>query len=346
MILGQNRRIVMGLLHYLDVLIGYALAMAILATLIATFAGMWLTALRTHTQHLRSALATAIGNVQGLTPEEGKTLAAGVLMDRLVKARAAWPGRSDPTDGDSVIGKVVRWFRGYASETVHREELALMLLRKAADGDAVALKAVAADAAAAGQSASGLLRSVEATILAEESAGPELPAHVWRMRALAAHVPALSSQIFTHFDNLMDRVEDNVAASGKVVSLIAAAAFLCWYPVDSLDMVKRLSRDSVLRARAVSVAGEVNQSPAAGQGAELREAGRELKGLFGDVLDRAVAPGIPDVRPGVVITWAMVGMGSPFWLGVLNRLLGLRSLVAQRGSEQRTLRDQDQRVVK
>ncbi len=66
-------------------------------------------------------------------------------------------------------------------------------------------------------------------------------------------------------------------------------------------------------------------------------------GLFGDfnsgkrLFDQGVNPG------GVFATWMMVSLGAPFWLGVLEKLLGLRSLMSQKASDQRAWREQDQR---
>lgn len=356
----------MGVLHYLDVMIGYALAMAILATLIGTFAGVFLTAFRTHTRHLRSAVATAIQNVQGMTPEQGAALAQTLLSDRTVKARAPWTSLPDPMEWP-LVGWLVRFARGFAPETIHREELALLILRKAAAGDTTALAMLPG-----GASANDLLRRVERSILLEEKADPAAPAQVWRMRALAAHVPDLASQLFTHFDNLMDRMEDNVRSSGKVVSALAAAVFLYFAPVDSLNILNRLSADAELRKELVSAASELtpakpvdtalseDEKKAARQVALDRARKKiETAGLFGEVhwkrlrkptwddwmpLDRKELV-LPDINLGVLITWAMVSMGAPFWLGALNKLLGLRSLVAQRGDQQRTLRDRDQRAA-
>jgi len=329
--------------------------MAILATLVGAAAGAWLAVWRTRSRHMQSALATAFQNIDGMDVGASQMLAAEVLSDRLVKARAPWRSVPDPMEWP-VVGVVVRMARGFVSETIHREELALLVLRKAAQGDVPALTALnlaVRTGWTAAAEAGERLRHVERAMLAAEVDAPSQPAQVWRTRALQAVVPELAAQLFAHYDNLMDRVEDNVVASGKVASMVAAAMFLYFAPVDSVAMLNRLSRDAKLRGEVVAAAVEVKAAaPAeAGQALEKARAKLEDAGLFGEVNLGGVplqwpAGGLtlrwPDLRPGVLITWAMVSMGGPFWLGLLNRLLGLRSVVAQRGGEQRALRRQEQ----
>jgi hypothetical protein len=123
----------MNFLHYLDVIIGYAVAMAVLATLIGAAAATWIALIRTRTRHLRGGLATLVEQL-GVKGEQCQQLAQEIMMDRMVKARAIWASLTDPTDWGSVPGQLVRFLRGFAAEPMQREELALILLRKAARG--------------------------------------------------------------------------------------------------------------------------------------------------------------------------------------------------------------------
>jgi hypothetical protein len=177
-----------------------------------------------------------------------------------------------------------------------------------------------------------LLTKVENAILRQEVENPTLPAYTWRTKALAEHVPQLAAPLFSHFDNLMDRVEDNVRASGKAGSVVFAALFLCFYPVDSFEIINRLSVSGELRQKVVAAApGLVSD----GQDWQVTAS------LFGDSLERAHWDYERFLTPGVLLTWVMVSLGAPFWLGQITRLLGLRSEIARRMQEERSLRDRD-----
>jgi hypothetical protein len=320
----------MNFLHYLDVIIGYAVAMAVLATLIGAAAATWIALIRTRTRHLRGGLATLVEQL-GVKGEQCQQLAQELMMDRLVKARAIWTSLTDPTDWGSVSGQLVRFLRGFAAEPMQREELALILLRKAAEGSEGALTALGLESGAKNR-ARDLLTKVENAILRQEVENPTLPAYTWRTKALAEHVPQLAAPLFSHFDNLMDRVEDNVRASGKAGSVVFAALFLCFYPVDSFEIINRLSVSGELRQKVVAAApGMVS----GGQDWQVTAS------LFGDSLERAHWDYERFLTPGVLLTWVMVSLGAPFWLGQITRLLGLRSEIARRMQGERSLRDRD-----
>lgn len=346
----------MNFLQYLDVIIGYAVAMMVLATLIGAASAIWISLIRTRTRHLSGGLASLLENL-GVAGEQGHALANAIMMDRTVKARGIWSSLTDPTDWKSLPGAVIRWVRGFAAEPIQREELALIILRKAAEGNGAALKALGLPNATRGQ-ARELLSKVETAMLLEEVEKPSLPAQTWRAKALADNVRTLAAPLFSHFDNLMDRVEDNVKASGKASSAVFAAVFLLAYPVSSFDILNRLSVSDELRQKVIAAGTNPNANDPLLQ-----------KGLFGDSLNCAKCDvawffkWLPPARwlstsvaqakcdysgfftPGVLLTWVMVSMGAPFWLSQLTRLLGLRSEIARRLEDQRTLRDGDQRTT-
>lgn len=383
----------MGFLRYLDVIIGYALAMVILSTMIGAAAAGWLAVIGTRSRHMRSGLASLIGTAGELSRKDGWELASGVILDPTVKPRGLLEWFAGKIGGSSLY-RFLRKIRGHSAETIQREELALVVLRQAAEGKLSALKTLGVEISdenrktlsalktklaefqaqsepseeseKAGErireeiasiapvaKARELAAKVEASILAEEVRDPNLPSQIWRTRALNEHVPALASRLFSQFDNLMDRVEDNVGLSGKLASFVFAAVFLFNYPVDSIAMLNRLSSDEKIRASMVASAENVAQAGsattaqsgtegAASKDKAVEEAKRELlaAGLFGDIDSKKLSI---DNLPGLFLTWVMVGLGAPFWLSVLDKLLGLRSVMARKATEQRSLRDQDLR---
>lgn len=108
-------------------------------------------------------------------------------------------------------------------------------------------------------------------------------------------------------------------------------------------MLNRLSTSGVLRKQAVAAA----QNVAGQEKPNLDEVADDLKAadLFGETLSapKPFQPWNLVGSPGVLLTWVMVSMGAPFWLSQLSKLLGLRSEMARKAAEQRTLRDKDLR---
>ncbi len=370
----------MDFLRYLDVLIGYALAMIVLSTMIATAAGAWLAAIGSRARHLENGLGAMLATISGMGLTEGQALATDILRDPTVKPfgklelfvrrwNIPW------------LPAILRWIRSCAAETVTREELALMILRQASEGceaairalgvpltaeEAASLQKARAALAAAGtgsdeksraerdklkevirslpvvMAAQEMLANVEQQMLKIEVEEPSLPAQAWRTKALQKASARLAARLFPQFDNVMDRVEDNARYSGKVMAAAFSAAFLYWYPVDSMAMLTRLSADQAALRIVVDAATDVNAAVA---GTAVADAEKKLlqMGLFGDFDSgkRVFDPGVN--LGGVFATWMMVSLGAPFWLHVLDQLLGLRSLMSQKASEQRAWREQDQR---
>lgn len=321
----------MEILQYLDVAIGFTLGMMVLATLIGTTSAMWLAAIRSRIRDLENGLQqtlTVLGNT--LSDVERLEVVKSILRDRLMTGWAP-----------------VRWLGFGATDAIGREEFVLMLLRRAG-GPGAWGKLETAIKAITNQDPRETLRAVEAAILTEEAANPNLPSHIWRTRALAQEAPALASRLFAQFDDVLTRAEDNTAYSSKVVSVLLTAVFLIVYPVSSFDIISRLMNNGAIAKSLADLAAKTTDSK------ELTEAVNR-QGLFGDVfqpdsahrkmLDEtchgdpwciaktATAKAITD--PGIWTTLFLVSLGAPFWDSLLNKLLGLRSKITERTETER-----------
>jgi hypothetical protein len=367
----------MDLFHYLDVLIGYALAMIVLSTMIAAAASGWLGLIASRARSLENGLSAMLAAISGAPAAQSQALAQSILCDPILKpfgklerwaAQLHLPG----------VERAIAWVRSFAAETVHREELALMILRMAGEGSEAAIRALgvplsdtetaelqslqtalaatggsaAADQAARAallaklqelapvKAARQMLADVEQTILAIEVDQPSLPSQVWQTKALQKHAPQLAARLFARFDNLMDRVEDNASFSAKLAAAGLSALFLIFYPVDSMAMLTRLSANTDTLSLVVAEAVKVKQG---NLGTQLQEAETKLlaAGLFGDFGKQSITD--PSINlAGVFATWVMVSLGAPFWLNILDKLLGLRSIVQTKANEQRAWRQKEQ----
>jgi len=219
----------------------------------------------------------------------------------------------------------IRRFGLGATDAIGREEFVLMLLRRAG-GDGPWQKLSQSIQAITGQTPEATLRAVERAILDQEAAHPNSPANVWRTRALALEAPGLAARLFSQFDELMARTDDNTAFSAKFVSAILTLAFLIVYPVSSFDIIARLMNDAAITQALVAKANDSNL---------LNEVMKQ--GIFGDVFTRPFQL-TPPTDPGVWTTLVLVSLGAPFWQSRLDKLLGLRSKITEKTEDERTQR--------
>lgn len=320
----------MDMLHYLDVAIGFTLAMMVLATLIGTTTAMWLAAIQSKVRNLEGGLTQVLGTLGSeLTEPERLEVVQSLLRDRLM---SSW--------------SPIRRFGLGATDAIGREEFVLMLLRRADSWPKVS----AAVTTITGKAPADVLRAVEAAILNQEAANPNDSANVWRTRALAQEAPALAARLFVQFDDVLARTDDNTSYSRKVAGSLLTLAFLIVYPVNSFDMLARLVNDDAIAA------GLSAEAAKRGTQAELLDAVK-TQGLFGDVFADASAHRVEIgkcrgavvcsagtaiagslTEPGVWTTFILVSLGVPFWQGLLDKLLGLRSKIAAKTQNERDQR--------
>lgn len=318
----------MDVLHYLDVAIGFSLSMMVLATLVGTTTAMWLSVIRSRTNNLQAGLELIIGTLGPDLPT--KDLAASLLRDKMV---LSWLPR-----------------RFSKTEAIGREEFVLMLLRNA-NGAGPWSEVSKVIQTITNQSPADLVKSVELAILAEEAADPSAPANVWRTKALAKTAPDLAARLFAQFDDVMTRTDDNTAYSTKVASTALALVFLVIYPVNSLDMITRLATEKTV---ATVLANEAEKTK---DNTQLLNAVKQ-QAIFADTFDQpnkfwseiyqtcgdsrlchlTTAPQKALSQPGVLVTWVLLGMGAPFWQGLLDKLLGLRSKITAKTEDERAQR--------
>ncbi len=318
------------MLHYLDVAIGFTLAMMVLATLVGTTTAMWLAAIQSKVRNLESGLTHVLGTLGAdLTEADRLTIVRSLLRDKLMGS-----------------GSPFRRFGLGATDAIGREEFVLMLLRRADAWPKVgeAVKRLTDKAP------EDLLRAVESAILNEEADRPNDPANVWRTRAFKQEAPALAARLFVHFDDVLVRTDDNTSYSRKVAGALLTLAFLVVYPVNSFDLLARLVHDDAISAALTAQAAMTDPKH------ELLAVVEE-DGLFGDVFSdssvhlakikacqsavvcsaRAAVSGSL-TEPGVWTTFVLVSLGVPFWQGLLDKLLGLRSKITDKTRNEREQR--------
>jgi len=358
----------MNVLHYLNVLIGFSLVMLLLSVVTSFAAQTWLLLLKTKSRAVGNGLASMLEDI-GFE----KTLATRQVDALLNKGSSIFGKKLG-----GVLSKVSAFLLAGAPKHIGREEFVLLLLRKAVSDNELATKLGFADETAA----KGKLQELEKAILEEEAKDPTLPAHVWRTKAMQAKVPELASKIFARFDEVLDRVTEDVSGAGKVLGiLITLPLLLIYWPVDSFKLLNRLNSDQLLSAQLAGIAetnlssfqkahDEFQKCRDSRNGPDVKETCEqsaqvlkktandmiqlgEGKGLFGENIQRELDCNIPifdipiplmeqckraALTPGIFVTWILVSLGSAFWLGVLHKVLGLRSELSKKLEAQREFR--------
>lgn len=353
----------MNILHYLNVIIGFSLVMLLLSIITSFAAQAWLIIFKTKARAVGNGLTSMLEDI-GFEKAYAK-LNVDALLDK----------------GNSIFGKklggilssISAYFLAGAPKDIGREEFLLLLLRKARSDKALADKLGFQDEAEANRK----LGELEKEMLVEETKDPSLPVQVWRTKAMQTTVPELASKIFARFDEVIDRVNDDVSAFGKILGIIITLPLLLIYwPVDSINLLNRLNNDQVLTAKLAEVA-ETNlpalqkaqdeflkcqeNNPNSEQVCEKSDQALKkvvndtinlgtVKGLFGDEVIKDLECNIPVVKdckrakltPGIFVTWILVSLGSAFWLGLLNKMLGIRSEFSKKLDTQREFRSTSQ----
>lgn len=313
----------MPVLQYIDVAVGYAFAMLVAATVVGAAVSVVQKMLKTRHEMLRRGLQVLIAGLDPSLKEDADSLARELTGEARVK------------DG------------GTAAERLGREEFVLLLLRRASgpEGHPQLAQAIRT---LAGKEPGDLLQAIQERLVEEETKDPGAPAYLWRVRAISgAGAGAFAGRIFAWYDNTMDRVEDRIAFHSRKWS--AAVGFVVCFALslDSIDLLRRLSRDDIFRKNLVERAIEETKS---GSTAEKQDAQVKLKEVFqqADETRQLLKVKFPDGPAsaipwvlGVIISWAMVSLGAPFWLGLLNKAIGLRSELGAKLEQQRAQRNQD-----
>jgi hypothetical protein len=176
----------------------------------------------------------------------------------------------------------------------------------------------------------------------------------------------LSGKVFTWFDNTMARVSENFALEAKVVTSVVALLLCFLIQLDTISLIRKLATDDKYRQRLVDLApamADYSAQMQAGQKTEADKA-RAASGQILSALEKLNDPNLEIVpwyvsgssadwegfkkslswrkTPGILLSWVLVSLGTPFWYDLLKKLLGFRSLLARKDDEDRKQRVEQQ----
>jgi hypothetical protein len=213
------------------------------------------------------------------------------------------------------------------------------------------------------------LRAIRIKLVENERAQPDQAASRWRSNAIADSAPSdFVGMLHASFDNTIARVTDAFASESKLWASGVALIVAVTLQIDSFALVKRLALNDADRAAFVQAAQDfvkerdaaATPTEKANKQAAVDQANQALTllaspslnllpaGALLNPVDVVLGRAQPDVYkrwPGVLFTWVLVSLGSPFWFDMLKNLLKLRSLLAKQDEEERKKR-QDESTTK
>lgn len=179
------------------------------------------------------------------------------------------------------------------------------------------------------------------------------------------------SKVNAWFDQTMDRVSERFTVNVRGVTLASAAIVACGIQLDTVYLVNRLALDDnmrhVLVAEAVRTVeqeakkAEERTGTAAPPAPAVQDTTQGKLNLddprvrkYYSVLSEVGILNVPSdcktwwtsikaINPaGLALSILLLSLGGPFWYGLLNKLLQLRSVLAQREHEERAERQTTQ----
>lgn len=223
------------------------------------------------------------------------------------------------------------------------------------------------------------LKNVRMLALEFEKSNPELADNVREANALLQAASSdFLAKIFLNFDHSIDRVSVRFTATTRVVSVISAALVAIALQLDTVYLINRLAMDEQMRTAFVeaapTLAGEPTVKAASGFSAnhQTEPAGdiEQTDGSAGDakpgletqkyylnfLAEQGLISLATDVDawcrhwrvvsvPGLILSIFLLSLGGPFWYNALGKLLQLRSGLARKDEEQKTIRQTTQSVA-
>ncbi len=295
----------------LDILVGVATVMLVLSLVVTVLTQLLVQLLKLRSCYLRAGILDLFGTLQWrFSGESGRRLAEEMAGTR---------------------------------EVLAREELVETLLA-CADGELRANLSALAPACDFGEA----LATARRMALGMAVERPDMASAAVRGHALLdGPAGAVTSQVFSVFDAVMDRAAARFTAVSRWMVLAFATLVAVGFPVDTFDLFQRFGRSDAARAQAVQLAESLaaqNVPPTALSAQRLA-----LERL--EAADVIIAPKtfeewqarIAQVNwAGVAVSALLLSLGAPFWFHTLQDLMRLRSAAAGQERRDREMRDDAQ----
>ncbi len=329
-----------NLFHYLDILIGFAMVMLVASSMV-TLITQWFVGFRNYrSQILGWGLKQLIAQLNPVLVPHAEEIAKQVLYHPLV---ADLDGKGNP----------------HAGSVIHREDLIRVLLELAESTTPLGKDARAALRAAIGADQNDtpgeLLRKILKRAMELEAQFPNAARYLWQTEAIVEKAGGqFVAGVMAWFDQTSDRLSEVFTQKARRVTVAVALAVAVLLPLDSIELLRRLSVDakltSTLVAEAQQALDKAGTAAASGDSANDIKALTDLKSQIGQpslaVLpagwwpEKVMSKGTANAKAsfdwakcllsvfGVILSAALMSLGAPFWFEMLKNLLKLRPAAA------------------
>lgn len=221
------------------------------------------------------------------------------------------------------------------------------------------------------------LKNVRMQALELEKSNPELAQDVREANALLQEASSdFLAKICLNFDHSIDRVSVRFTATTRVVSVICAALVAIALQLDTVYLINRLAMDEQMRSAFVELAPKLADEPTVQAASQLSAENNQEKPV-GDLEQAGASAGDANTSletqkyylnflaeqglislstdvdawcrhwrvvsfPGLILSIFLLSLGGPFWYNALGKLLQLRSVLARKDEEQKTIRQTTQ----
>ena len=355
-------------LKYLDVLIGLTFVMILGCTVVAAVTQAITSSLYLRAQYLRQGLADMLQQLDPSASAADCQYAAQLVQRHPLVCRSATLfGQATAWLRRNYFANRAWLPSGAPAETVQRHEFVRILLEWAS-GQGVLANAVGRDLPDAQRerlnrlaenirailaqngirSAAEALDAIRDHSVAQERTNPHLPAHLWHTAALIDGCPSrFVGKVTGWYDSMATRTSQRFTLQSKLIGGLVSLGVVLAVPLDSIYLVKRLAVSDAERAQLVAnaqalqaekrqEAGNPNNTQAR---ADFEIAEQNIKVLQ----DSALSLGNIYLTkltfwhhfPGLLLSWVLLSLGTPFWYDALKNLLKLRSAIAQKDDRER-----------
>jgi hypothetical protein len=372
-----------NLLHYLDIAIGFAMVMLIASALVTVITQMLIGMNNYRSQILGWGIERLISQLSPKLAPYAEEISKSVLNHPLVAdpsrplvAIPANPPVSDPANppaadqGNPSVSKPVKKDKSKAGSAIHREDFIRVLLELAQnktllpnDEAREALKNAIMEGLKGDPGE--LLKKIQTRAMELEKELPGAARYVWQAQAIVDEAGGqFVADVMAWFDQTSDRLTEVFSKKAKTVSLITALCVAGLLPLDSLELLRRLSVDNSLTAQLVAQAQkELDKVGTATASKDLKKDIETLKDLKSRIDQPGLAilpagwwpekvtssknptdPAKLDLNKllltifGVLLSAALMSLGAPFWFDMLKNLLKLRPALAANEEKDREKR--------
>jgi len=248
---------------------------------------------------------------------------------------------------------------GKLATVVHRGEFTKLLMDVASGQSFVQLEQKALDELKQMLAKQGVpdpaktLSNIRTTALQIETVNPQLATHVREQMAILKECATdYVAKVNFWFDQTMDRVSQAFTQHALRVTVAVAFLVVLVVQLDIIAVVDRLSIDQQFRDTIVAEAAKTvnanaqNPNDPKSYNIDTRSYYNFLNtaGLITLPTNKQWPEQLSDPRryPGMIISILLLSLGAPFWYNILKKLLGLRSILADKDDQQRAQRQSSQ----